>query len=766
MITVNFGTIGSGSDDSILDSGQAFSESRGFGWVTQASVLAQTPTPLDISANTRDRAVGSDSNADSLIHLQYPTDLLSAEALEANTTPGAWQFDLANGTYSVTVGVGDADFTDSNHVVNIEGETVISGFTPTEGELLTENTATVEVTDGQLNLDAIGGDNTKLNFVEIDLIEGGETSEDLVDVEDDDEETLEDSDDTDVEDEDVSEDIEDALEDIEETLDEDVLEDIDNIEGDGEDEDVLEDIEDALEDIEETLDEDVLEDIDNIEGDTLDEDVLEDIEGTLEDIDDTLEGDVLEDIDDTDVEDEDEETLEDIEETLEDIEETLEDIEETLEDIEETLEDIVDVEGDDEEAPEDIDDTDVEDEDEDTSDGDFEAVRVNFGPVTADSDSDSIQDIGAAFSESRGFGWVTQASVNSDNLAPLDVTANARDRNSIQQSDLDSLIHLQYLDSLDNPNAVTTPAGWEYALADGQYNVTVSVGDPDFTDSNHVINIEGNTVISGFTPTEDELFNTTTSVVDVTDGSLSIDAVGGENTKLNFVEIAAVDGLEVGDTPEVTPIETPTEVGIPVEGGGVVEMVQPAADGINVNFGAPSSDVNPGFIEDIGQAYSESRGFGWITQDSVGSAAPTPFDVVANGRDRNTQFNDGQGGVFSEPIRDSLIHLQYPTGLGNSDTSATTPAAWEYALENGQYEVTVGVGDPDFFDSNYVINVEGESVISGFTPTGQEVNGSLPLGAEAFTTGTATVDINDGRLTLDAIGGENTKINYISIVPV
>ena len=113
-----------------------------------------------------------------------------------------------------------------------------------------------------------------------------------------------------------------------------------------------------------------------------------------------------------------------------------------------------------------------------------------------------------------------------------------------------------------------------------------------------------------------------------------------------------------------------------------------------------------------------------------------------------------------------MIHLQYPTGLPNSADAVTTPVAWEYELENGQYQVTVGVGDPDFFDSNHVINVEGESVIAGFVPTGFAVNGFLPLGAQAFSEGTATVEVNDGKLTVDAIGGENTKINYISIVDV
>ena len=133
---------------------------------------------------------------------------------------------------------------------------------------------------------------------------------------------------------------------------------------------------------------------------------------------------------------------------------------------------------------------------------------------------------------------------------------------------------------------------------------------------------------------------------------------------------------------------------------------------------------------------------------------------------RDTLFNDGQGGQFREPVRDSLIHMQYPTGLPNSSQSVTSPAAWEYEIADGQYEVTVGVGDPTFFDSNHVINVEGENLISGFAPTGFEVNGSLPVDGQAFSQSSGIVEVTDGSLTLDAIGGENTKVNYISIIPV
>ncbi|MEL6909122.1 MAG: hypothetical protein AAFO85_02805, partial [Cyanobacteria bacterium J06598_4] len=171
IIKVNFGNENSPlpSDDFILDFGGEFSSTQGFGWVTQDSLDDATATPIDISPNTRDREEIADQATDTLIHLQYPPQFPGLPGLEPPiNTPSAWEYDLENGTYRVTVSVGDPSFTDSNHVINLEGENVIAGFVPSSDELFTEVTTVVEVTDGRLTLDAIGGENTKLNFIEIE----------------------------------------------------------------------------------------------------------------------------------------------------------------------------------------------------------------------------------------------------------------------------------------------------------------------------------------------------------------------------------------------------------------------------------------------------------------------------------------------------------------------------------------------------------------------------------------------------------------------
>ncbi|NJL52449.1 MAG: hypothetical protein HC930_09920 [Hydrococcus sp. SU_1_0] len=406
-------------------------------------------------------------------------------------------------------------------------------------------------------------------------------------------------------------------------------------------------------------------------------------------------------------------------------------------------------------------------------------MKINFGNGNSALPGDEyILDSGEGYSADRGFGWVTQDSLDNSNPTPIDITANTRDRDSIDDQARDTLIHLQYPEELPGipgeESPVTTPSAWEYDLANGTYQVTVSVGDPDFTDSNHVINIEGESAISGFQPTSDNLFSEVTTVVEVTDGKLTLDAIGGDNTKLNFVEIANEDGTDLGSDNGTTgsdgtgsdngdgtnaSLDSGSDDGT-ISGDGAssftdsTNLVQAVDGGINFNFGTGSGDSS-GFTQDTGAAYDADRGYGWVTQDSAGTENLTPIDLSANGRDRDTLFTDADGNQFQDPARDSLIHLQYPTGTDVFNATAElTPAAWEYDLANGQYEVTVGVGDSDFSDSNHVINVEGESLIAGFTPT---------AGAQEFTEASSIIDVNDGRLTIDAIGGDNTKLNFIEI---
>ena len=532
-VKINFAPEGTVANDYIVDFGQGYSIDQGFGWVKQSTLRNENPTPIDISLNTRDRDSENDSPEDSLIHLQYPSEFAEYEPV-GNPRPSAWEYSLANGLYEVTVSVGDANFLDSNHVINLEGKSAIDGFVPTEDNKFATATTLVEITDGKLTLDAKGGENTKLNFVEV---------------------------------------------------------------------------------------------------------------------------------------------------------------------------------------------------------ASANSVKVNFGVASINPPAGYIQDIGNAYSDERGFGWITEESVGTSQAVPLSVVKNGRDRNTSVSTNLDTLIHLQYPDSYNNINSETTAAAWEYELANGKYLVTVNVGDANFADSNHAINVEGNQFISSFTATPNNLFKSKTRLVNVADGKLTVDAIGGENTKINSIEITPFSRIN--------------------DDNNVVNEPSVLEDGININFGTAVTAAPDGFLQDIGQGFDVQRGFGWVTQDSLSKSEAQPINIAANGRDRNS--------LAQNTALDSLIHLQYATGLGNSPDAITTAAAWEYELANGQYTVTVSVGDADFTDSNHVINVEGENAVSGNGLSGFQPDS---VSGDLFFTGTVTVEVTDDRLTIDAIGGENTKLNYISIVPV
>ncbi len=329
-------------------------------------------------------------------------------------------------------------------------------------------------------------------------------------------------------------------------------------------------------------------------------------------------------------------------------------------------------------------------------------ANINFGLQNSNVPSDYFRDSGAGYSPVRGYGWVNEAS------QPISVTENALDRGVESNNLLDTFINIQPEDS--------PPITWVYDIPQGVYQVTISAGDAEFTEGDdYKINIEGQEFLS-FTPTADELFASETKLVQVDDGKITLDATGGTNTKINSINIA------------------------------------PVVD-VTVNFGTTDTDLADGVLSDVGAGYNNARGYGWIEESSIGDN-PVPIDLFGNERDR---------GVLTGDLSDSLMHMQYPDAIQRAGV-VRTPSAWEYDLPNGRYEVKVSVGDISYTDSNHVINIEGENVISEFTPTGEgtfDPTDTTPDGL--YTMGTTTVDVTDGKLTVDAIGGMNTKINFIEI---
>src|SRR5918997_2758813 len=183
---------------------------------------------------------------------------------------------------------------------------------------------------------------------------------------------------------------------------------------------------------------------------------------------------------------------------------------------------------------------------------------------------------------------------------------------------------------------------------------------------------------------------------------------------------------------------------------------QPLALPTKINFQNEAAPVPSGYIKDFGKNYANVRGFGWLVPGTS-----TPLDLSlggtpgGNGRDRN--FSD-QG---LDQRLDTLMHMQ-ADDIGSFTNGVKAEGAWEIAVPDGSYEVTVAVGDPTI-DSvvadtpRHTINVEGQNAINNFQSQGTA--GTVTR----HETKTIIVNVSDGELTLDANGGFNTKINYVDI---
>jgi len=138
------------------------------GALTYGWVLPGTLTPVDASANTRNRNNGNTID-DSLLN----TLTIVGSANPAFPTRD-WVLNLPNGYYNVNISVGDITATDSNHQIEVNGVNVIDfdqeNNNP-ENLVNYENRELVQVTDGILRLAANPlGNNAKLNYIQVGAI--------------------------------------------------------------------------------------------------------------------------------------------------------------------------------------------------------------------------------------------------------------------------------------------------------------------------------------------------------------------------------------------------------------------------------------------------------------------------------------------------------------------------------------------------------------------------------------------------------------------
>ena len=180
---------------------------------------------------------------------------------------------------------------------------------------------------------------------------------------------------------------------------------------------------------------------------------------------------------------------------------------------------------------------------------------------------------------------------------------------------------------------------------------------------------------------------------------------------------------------------------------GSTSPVSNGAD-YSFNFQRATFTTPPGYTAELGLPYGPQAGgdtYGWVTEATLGNPTPTPIDITSSARTR------ASSPLTTDPRQLSYTHMQRADCC---TTGVLDPVAWEIMVPNGVYNVTVGAGD-DQAGSVHRINVEGVTAIN-FT--------SIPT--MRYDIQTVQVTVTDGRLTMDAIGGTNTKPNFIDIANV
>ncbi|MBD1363079.1 Ig-like domain-containing protein [Mucilaginibacter sp. ZT4R22] len=185
----------------------------------------------------------------------------------------------------------------------------------------------------------------------------------------------------------------------------------------------------------------------------------------------------------------------------------------------------------------------------------------------------------------------------------------------------------------------------------------------------------------------------------------------------------------------------------------------PLIENIRINFQDENTQAPPGWLKDTGEPFSEHPGiyegsgltFGWKNQ-----LTNQPLSLQGNGRAR-LEPEDVLLSTFVHMQASDISALRYGPFDG-----VKANGYWELKVLNGVYKVTVAAGDGAVTKAKQVdcLNVEGVKAISNFIPIGKLRSPGR------FKEATVTVTVTDGLLTIDANGGTNTKICYVSIVPI
>ena len=274
---------------------------------------------------------------------------------------------------------------------------------------------------------------------------------------------------------------------------------------------------------------------------------------------------------------------------------------------------------------------------------------------------------------------------------------------------------------------------------------------------------------NGGNPQGDRPMTVTVNGVTKTLSFPGTDVNGWDNWKTATVEIDLAAGANtvtiantVANGPNIDSV-TISRDGAPVDPRGR-ELFQEV---VKINFepapgqttqGLPAGYVTPaGYLADTGAAYGDrGNGFsyGWVTEASVVDGTANGTIAAAQPANAHWYKNTVTG---ASNLQKTYAHFEFP-GAG-----AAGARAWEMALANGTYQVKLSIGDTaGAFDSTYAINVEGKRFMPSWVPA-NPLDNSQNGGGFRSTLVTGIVQVTDGRLTVDSIGGTNTEIQYLEI---
>lgn len=278
-----------------------------------------------------------------------------------------------------------------------------------------------------------------------------------------------------------------------------------------------------------------------------------------------------------------------------------------------------------------------------------------------------------------------------------DHTDQARERSRVADQRFDTLIHIE------------AGQNWEFGIANGAYEVTVAVGDPDNNDGIHTVNVEGVNFFSAVPDTNTPMI--ATRQVTISDGRMTLDAgaAAEKDTRINHIHIVGVP-----DEPNAAP-STPT-------------VTEPATAGQVVN----PADVHMeaiGFFDSDGDAHKSSDWEIW----TVGPGAEPVWQTLGiEGVERlHTHLGDG-------------VFLNSQAG----QTSLT---------ENTDYELRVRFRDDAGSVSGYAIQpfragaesttfpMEIGDILETPAPTWEDLGGAaieLPAGTSILSPGDAIIAID------------------------